>query len=44
MEEKNALTNGSAESESLRKEENGSAHCEQMILPLDRSPDRETHL
>uniref|UniRef100_A0AAQ6IF13 Solute carrier organic anion transporter family member n=1 Tax=Anabas testudineus TaxID=64144 RepID=A0AAQ6IF13_ANATE len=44
MEEKNALTDGSAESESLRKEENSSIHCEQFILTLDSSPDRETHL
>ncbi|KAK2842458.1 hypothetical protein Q5P01_012658 [Channa striata] len=44
MEEKNALTNGSAESESLRKDDNGSIHCEQLILALDCSPDRETHL
>ncbi|XP_055365516.1 solute carrier organic anion transporter family member 1C1-like isoform X2 [Betta splendens] len=44
MEEKSALTDGSAESESLRKEENSSVHCEQCILALDHSPDRETHL
>ncbi|XP_067358206.1 solute carrier organic anion transporter family member 1C1-like isoform X2 [Channa argus] len=44
MEEKNALTNGSAESESLRKDENSSIHCEQFILALDCNPDRETHL
>ncbi|XP_069551237.1 solute carrier organic anion transporter family member 1C1-like isoform X1 [Brachyistius frenatus] len=34
-EEKNALTNGNAELESLRKEETSSIHC---------NPDRETHL
>lgn len=43
-EEKNTLTNGSAELESLRKEENNSIHCEQFILALDCSPDRETGL
>ncbi|XP_068458813.1 solute carrier organic anion transporter family member 1C1-like [Clinocottus analis] len=42
MEEKNALTNGSAELESLRKEEKSSIHCEQFILGCN--PDRETHL
>uniref|UniRef100_A0A667ZH13 Solute carrier organic anion transporter family member n=1 Tax=Myripristis murdjan TaxID=586833 RepID=A0A667ZH13_9TELE len=43
-EEKNALTNGNAELESLRKEENSSIHCEQFILALDCNPDRETRL
>ncbi|XP_071753565.2 solute carrier organic anion transporter family member 1C1-like [Centroberyx gerrardi] len=43
-EEKNALTNGNAELESLRKEENSSMHCEQFILALDCNPDRETRL
>uniref|UniRef100_A0A7N8XIQ8 Solute carrier organic anion transporter family member n=1 Tax=Mastacembelus armatus TaxID=205130 RepID=A0A7N8XIQ8_9TELE len=43
-EEKNALTNGSAELESLKKEENSSIQCEQFTLASDCSPDRETHL
>ncbi|TMS05841.1 solute carrier organic anion transporter family member 1C1 isoform X1 [Larimichthys crocea] len=43
-EEKYALTNGSAELESLRKEENNSIHCEQFILASDCNPDRETCL
>ncbi|XP_075994176.1 solute carrier organic anion transporter family member 1C1-like [Genypterus blacodes] len=43
-EKKNALTNGSAELESLRKEESGSIHREQFILSLDCNPDRETRL
>ncbi|XP_030587337.1 solute carrier organic anion transporter family member 1C1-like [Archocentrus centrarchus] len=43
-EEKNMLTNGSAELETLRKEENSSIHCEQFILALDCNPDRETRL
>ncbi|XP_044049477.1 solute carrier organic anion transporter family member 1C1-like isoform X1 [Siniperca chuatsi] len=43
-EEKYALTNGSAELESLKKEENSSIHCEQFIPALDRNPDRETRL
>ncbi|KAI3370666.1 hypothetical protein L3Q82_007229 [Scortum barcoo] len=43
-EEKYALSNGSAELESLKKEENSSIHCEQFILALDRNPDRETRL
>ncbi|XP_051238779.1 solute carrier organic anion transporter family member 1C1-like isoform X1 [Dicentrarchus labrax] len=43
-EEKYALTNGSAELESLKKEENSSIHCEQFILALDCNPDRETRL
>uniref|UniRef100_A0A8C2XQ58 Solute carrier organic anion transporter family member n=1 Tax=Cyclopterus lumpus TaxID=8103 RepID=A0A8C2XQ58_CYCLU len=41
-EEKNALTNGSAELESLRKEDRSSVHCEQFIPACN--PDRETHL
>ncbi|KAK5867174.1 hypothetical protein PBY51_011689 [Eleginops maclovinus] len=44
MEEKNALTNGSAELESLRKEENSSIHCEQFVPALDCTADRETRL
>ncbi|KAL3061319.1 solute carrier organic anion transporter family member 1C1-like isoform X1 [Trematomus bernacchii] len=44
MEERNALTNGSAELESLRKEENSSTHCEQFIPASDCIPDRETRL
>uniref|UniRef100_A0A3Q4G180 Solute carrier organic anion transporter family member n=1 Tax=Neolamprologus brichardi TaxID=32507 RepID=A0A3Q4G180_NEOBR len=43
-EEKHVLTNGSAELETLRKEENSSIHCEQFILALDCNPDRETRL
>ncbi|XP_034444659.1 solute carrier organic anion transporter family member 1C1-like [Hippoglossus hippoglossus] len=43
-EEKSALTNGNAEMESLRKEENSSTHCEQFVVALDCSPDRETRL
>ena len=43
-EEKFALTNGSTELESLRKEESGSIHCEQFILSSDCNPDRETRL
>ncbi|XP_042268741.1 solute carrier organic anion transporter family member 1C1-like isoform X1 [Thunnus albacares] len=43
-EEKAALTNGSADLESLRKEENSSIHCEQFILALDCNPNRETRL
>ncbi|KAM3869691.1 solute carrier organic anion transporter family member 1C1-like [Diretmus argenteus] len=43
-EEKSALTNGSAELESLRKEESGSIRCEQFIRALDCNPDRETRL
>nr|XP_004567795.2 solute carrier organic anion transporter family member 1C1 isoform X3 [Maylandia zebra] len=43
-EEKHVLTNGSAELETLRKEENSSIHCEQFVLALDCNPDRETRL
>lgn len=43
-EEKYALTNGSAELETLRKEENSSVHCEQFIPASDCNPDRETRL
>ncbi|KAM9754625.1 solute carrier organic anion transporter family member 1C1-like isoform 1-T4 [Menidia menidia] len=43
-EEKGVLTNGNAELESLRKEDNSSIHCEQLILSPDCNPDRETHL
>ncbi|XP_074488683.1 solute carrier organic anion transporter family member 1C1-like isoform X1 [Sebastes fasciatus] len=43
-EERSALTNGSAELESLRKEEDSSIHCEQFIPALDCNPDRETRL
>lgn len=43
-EEKYALTNGSAELESLSKEENSSTQCEQLILTSERSHDRETRL
>ncbi|XP_075946064.1 solute carrier organic anion transporter family member 1C1-like [Anarhichas minor] len=43
-EEKNAPTNGSAELESLGKEEKSSIHCEPFILASDCNPDRETHL
>uniref|UniRef100_A0A665UMD1 Solute carrier organic anion transporter family member n=1 Tax=Echeneis naucrates TaxID=173247 RepID=A0A665UMD1_ECHNA len=41
-EEKKVLSNGRAELESLRKEEDNSIHYEQFILALDCSPDRET--
>ncbi|KAK9516495.1 hypothetical protein VZT92_024419 [Zoarces viviparus] len=43
-EEKNAPTNGSAELESLWKEEKSSIHCQPFILASDCNPDRETHL
>ncbi|XP_036068198.1 solute carrier organic anion transporter family member 1C1 [Oryzias melastigma] len=43
-EEKKVLTNGSAEMELLRKEENSSAHSEPFILALDCDVDRETDL
>nr|XP_020480574.1 solute carrier organic anion transporter family member 1C1-like isoform X2 [Monopterus albus] len=43
-EEKNAVANGSAELESVKKEESSTVHCGQVILALDCSPDRETHL
>ncbi|XP_072242213.1 solute carrier organic anion transporter family member 1C1-like [Leuresthes tenuis] len=43
-EEEKALTNGNAELESLRKEENSFIHCEQLMLTSDCNPDRETHL
>ncbi|XP_037623873.1 solute carrier organic anion transporter family member 1C1 isoform X2 [Sebastes umbrosus] len=43
-EERSALTNGSVELESLRKEEDSSVHCEQFIPALDCNPDRETRL
>ncbi|XP_060891675.1 solute carrier organic anion transporter family member 1C1-like isoform X1 [Labrus mixtus] len=42
--EKNALTNGSAELETLQKEDNSYTHCEQFIPVSDRNPDRETRL
>ncbi|KAG7522502.1 solute carrier organic anion transporter family member 1C1-like isoform X1 [Solea senegalensis] len=42
--EKNALISANAEMASLRKEENGSIHCEQVILSTDCSSDSETHL
>lgn len=43
MEEKYALTNGSAELESLRKEDS-SRHCDEFVLTSDCSHDRETRL
>ncbi|RVE71652.1 hypothetical protein OJAV_G00053960, partial [Oryzias javanicus] len=43
-EEKKVLTNGSAEMELLRKEENSSVHGEPFILALDCDVDRETDL
>uniref|UniRef100_UPI0037E97EFC solute carrier organic anion transporter family member 1C1-like n=1 Tax=Semicossyphus pulcher TaxID=241346 RepID=UPI0037E97EFC len=43
-EEKNALTNGNAELESLKKEDSSYTHCEQFIPACDRNPDRETRL
>lgn len=43
-EEKKALTNGSAEMELLRKEENSCVHGEPFILGLDCDVDRETDL
>uniref|UniRef100_A0A8C7XRQ0 Solute carrier organic anion transporter family member n=1 Tax=Oryzias sinensis TaxID=183150 RepID=A0A8C7XRQ0_9TELE len=43
-EEKKALTNGSAEMELLRKEENSCVHGEPFILGLDSDVDRETDL
>uniref|UniRef100_A0A3Q4BBT1 Solute carrier organic anion transporter family member n=1 Tax=Mola mola TaxID=94237 RepID=A0A3Q4BBT1_MOLML len=43
-EEKYSRTNGSAELELLRKEENGSVHCEQFVPTSDCNHDRETRL
>ncbi|XP_034540777.1 solute carrier organic anion transporter family member 1C1-like [Notolabrus celidotus] len=43
-EERNALTNGSAELETLQKEDNSYTNCEQFIPASDRNPDRETRL
>ncbi|XP_041650461.1 solute carrier organic anion transporter family member 1C1-like isoform X2 [Cheilinus undulatus] len=43
-EEKNALTNGSSELETLQKEDNSFTHCEHFIPASDRNPDRETRL
>ncbi|XP_074534341.1 solute carrier organic anion transporter family member 1C1-like isoform X1 [Halichoeres trimaculatus] len=44
METKNALTNGSAELETLRKEDSSYTNCEQFIPASDCNPDRETRL
>lgn len=43
-EERYSLTNGSAELDSLRKEENGSVLCEHCLTASDGRHDRETCL